>query len=51
LTGQLLQTQVATEFSSGNSKVQLDIRNLTKGIYFLTLENEEGVLNKKLIVQ
>jgi len=51
LTGQLLQTQSAVNFVAGNSKISLEIANLTKGIYFLTLENAEGILNKKLIVQ
>jgi len=51
LTGQLLQFQPATTFSAGNSKIQLAVDNLTQGIYFITLENEEGVLNKKLVVQ
>ena len=51
LTGQLLQTQTAINFAAGNSKIPLRIGNLTKGVYFLTLENAEGILNKKLIVQ
>lgn len=51
LTGQLLQSRPATSFTVGNSKIQLDISGLTKGIYFIALENEEGTLNKKLVVQ
>ncbi|MFK7980042.1 MAG: zinc-dependent metalloprotease [Saprospiraceae bacterium] len=51
LTGQLLQTQPATKFFAGNSKIHLAVSNLTKGVYFITLENAEGVLNKKLVIQ
>ncbi len=51
ITGQLLQIQPAIKFTAGNSKIQLVVENLTKGIYFITLENEEGILNKKLVVQ
>ena len=51
LTGQLIQAQPNVNFVAGNSKVSLEIEDLIKGIYFLTLENEEGILNKKLIVQ
>ncbi len=51
LTGQLVQTQPNVKFSTGNSKIQLQVGSLMAGVYFLTLENEEGVLNKKLMVQ
>lgn len=51
LTGQLVQALSNVKFTTGNSKNQLEIGALTAGVYFLTLENEEGVLNKKLIVQ
>ena len=50
LTGQLIQKQ-ATEFNVGASTVQLEVGDLSKGIYFVSLENAEGVLNKKIVVQ
>jgi len=51
VTGQLVKTQTASKFGLGTSTVQLPIAELSKGVYFLTLENEAGVLNKKLIIQ
>ena len=51
VTGQLLKTQIDSRFGLGTSTIQFPIDELSKGVYFLTLENEEGVLNKKLIIQ
>lgn len=51
LTGQLLTEQIDVRIAQGSSILALDADNLTKGIYFITLENKEGILNKKLIVQ
>ena len=51
LTGQIIQSYPATDFTAGNSKIQLPITDLIKGVYFVALENEEGILNKRLIVQ
>ena len=51
ITGQLLENQVAINFERGNSIIQLNLNNLGQGVYFVTLENEQGVLNKKLIIQ
>ena len=35
----------------GEYTKQIDLTNNTKGIYFLEIENNEGVINKKLILQ
>lgn len=51
LTGQIVKSSGSTDFSIGVSTLQIDTKNLTKGIYFVTLENQEGVLNKKLVIQ
>ncbi len=51
LTGQLLTTQADVRFEQGQSTTQIDKGQLSKGVYFIALENEEGILNKKIIVQ
>ena len=35
----------------GEYTKQIDLTNNTKGIYFLEIEMDDGVINKKLILQ
>lgn len=51
LTGQLLTIQRDIRFEQGRSTTQIDKGQLSKGIYFVALENNEGVLNQKIVVQ
>ncbi len=51
MTGQIIKQQSALSFALGTSTIQMPIEELTKGVYFITLDNEEGILNKKLIIQ
>jgi len=51
LTGQLLTVQRDVRFEQGKSTTQIDKGLLSKGIYFVALENNEGILNKKIVVQ
>ena len=37
------------ELDSGNDKINIDLEQLTKGIYFLTISTKELVLSKKII--
>jgi hypothetical protein len=51
LTGQLVKQVTNYKFNKGQSNLSIESKNLNKGIYLLTLENEQGVLNKKLVIQ
>ena len=37
-------------FTSGKSSTFVDIQSLPSGMYFVYLENETGILNKKIVV-
>jgi Secretion system C-terminal sorting domain len=49
LAGQVLLRDVRN-FEAGATNQTLDVKNLSQGIYILSIENEQGVLNKKIVV-
>jgi len=51
VAGQVIDTQANLKFPVGTTALQLSTLPLSKGIYFITLTNEQGVLNKRLVVQ
>lgn len=51
LSGQLVQSVVNQQFPTGNSTLAIETRGLARGIYLVSLENQQGVSNKKLVVQ
>lgn len=50
LTGQLLQQQNDISFAAGTTHMPIDINSLENGMYFIHIENEVGVMNRKFIV-
>lgn len=50
LTGQLLKEESDLLFSNGTTHTAIDINELEVGMYFVYLENETGILNKKFVV-
>jgi len=50
IIGEELVSKKLEQFIGEYTK-QIDLTNNTKGIYFLEIENNEGVINKKLILQ
>lgn len=50
ITGQLLKEQRGISFAQGMNQEQVDIADISEGIYFLFLENETGVLNQKIVI-
>ena len=49
LSGQTLQT-IQTGFSAGNSTLEIPTAGLANGIYFLTVQSREGVLNERIVI-
>jgi Secretion system C-terminal sorting domain len=47
--GQVMLRNVLN-FEAGATNQMLDIKNLSSGMYILSIENEQGVLNKKIVV-
>lgn len=43
-------TKVHRAKANGFSNLKIDTKNLPKGFYLLQVTNDEGVLNKKLII-
>jgi hypothetical protein len=50
LAGQVLINEVKN-FDSGASNQLFEVKNLSSGMYILSIENEQGVLNKKIVVE
>jgi len=50
LTGQLLKEESDLLFSNGSTNTAININDLQAGMYFVYLENETGILNKKFVV-
>jgi len=49
-TGQLMYQETGLSFGSGKNTHYLDTSSLPIGIYFVHLENQSGILNKKIII-
>jgi Secretion system C-terminal sorting domain len=49
LAGQIMLRDVRN-FESGSTNQIIDVKNLSQGVYILSIENESGVLNKKIVV-
>ena len=49
LSGQTVQT-IQTSFSAGNSTLDIPTTSLVNGLYFLTVQSDEGILNEKIVV-
>jgi Secretion system C-terminal sorting domain/Pregnancy-associated plasma protein-A len=50
LAGQIMLRDVRN-FESGATNQTVDVKNLSAGMYILSIENEQGVLNKKIVVR
>jgi hypothetical protein len=50
LAGQVVRNE-KRYFEAGNSVQTLSTQNLSSGLYFLTVETESGILNKKVVIQ
>ncbi|MGB3948053.1 MAG: T9SS type A sorting domain-containing protein, partial [Bacteroidia bacterium] len=51
IKNQLGQTAKETTISTSNNQTSIDISELPKGVYFVTLKNEHSILNKSFIKQ
>ena len=51
LTGQIVAQQSNLNLPAGRTTIPMEIGDLPKGVYLVSLENGQGVLNKKLVVQ
>jgi hypothetical protein len=49
IAGQLISTE-NRRFDIGYTTQTIDIQNFTKGVYVLTIESENGILNKKIVI-
>jgi Secretion system C-terminal sorting domain len=49
LAGQIMIREVRN-FESGSTNQTMDVKNLSQGLYILSIENEQGVLNKKIVI-
>jgi Secretion system C-terminal sorting domain len=49
MAGQVMIRDVRN-FEAGSTNQTMDVKNLSQGIYILSIENEKGVLNKKIVV-
>ncbi|MGB0863422.1 MAG: T9SS type A sorting domain-containing protein [Saprospiraceae bacterium] len=48
--GQLVSQAVQTAFQVGNNVHQINTSGFTSGVYFVTMQTETGIINKKLVV-
>ena len=51
LAGQVVQSVQNIPFQSGTNHQSIDTRNLLAGVYIVALENKEGVVHQKLVIQ
>lgn len=49
-TGQIVQQQAAQRFEAGEQNMQIPIGNLQAGVYIVSLQTQEGRLNKRIVV-
>jgi Secretion system C-terminal sorting domain len=49
IAGQIMLQQVVN-FESGSTNQTIDVKNLSQGMYILSIENEQGILNKKIVI-
>jgi hypothetical protein len=50
IVGEVIYTEDLQQFVGEYTK-QINLENYSKGIYFLEIETNDGVINKKLILQ
>lgn len=50
-TGQLVWSKSQHHFTNGNSQEVIPTNQLTPGMYFVHLENEQGIISKKIVIQ
>jgi hypothetical protein len=50
-TIEVLNIQGQTIYKSSKTEQQIDLSNQPKGIYFLQINSEDGIINKKIILQ
>ena len=50
MTGQILTTIERYEFKTGNASLEISTDNIPAGVYFVNIQSESGILNKKVIV-
>lgn len=49
-TGQVIQQQAAQRFEAGEQNLQIPVANLQAGVYIVSLQTQEGRLNKRIVV-
>jgi hypothetical protein len=50
IAGQIMLRDVRN-FEAGATNQTVDVKNLSSGMYILSIENEQGVLNKKIVIR
>ncbi len=50
ITGQTLITRNNDTLGTGINNISIDVSNLTNGVYFVKIENENGLLTKRLVI-
>ena len=50
MTGQVISTFENYEFKTGNASLEIETNDLSAGVYFVNIQSENGVLNKKIIL-
>ncbi|MEL6865607.1 MAG: T9SS type A sorting domain-containing protein, partial [Bacteroidota bacterium] len=50
VTGHQLFNSSRYAFNAGDTQVELNLPDLSPGVYVMTLESENGILNKKLVI-
>lgn len=50
LDGRRIKTLADQDFVYGKNNLELDIRGLNPGIYFISIESEKGVINRKVLI-
>ncbi len=50
MDGRRVMAPFSQVFRAGNNQIELPVRNLTPGIYWIRMETREGLLGKKLVV-
>lgn len=49
--GQTIRSEVSEPYPVGAHQLEMDIKNLAPGLYFLEMQTEQGVSTKKLVVK
>ena len=50
MTGQIVNSIQNYQFQKGNASLELSTSKIPSGVYFVNIQSEKGVLNKKIIV-